>query len=112
MDVQGFVKSLLDVGDNLERAASAVPEGALSGKGKDGKDLDPDHLVTLLTGLVNGVKLTEKIFDQVRDASFVLVLDTPQMPSHFHLYVFRLCFAPQPDHLACIGPSTEWCRKV
>lgn len=57
---------MLDVGDNLERAYTAVPEEALKGHDKAGKPISSQGAVTLLNGLVNGVKLTEKIFDQVR----------------------------------------------
>ena len=56
---------MLDVGDNLERAYSAVPVEALEGKDKDGKKLTADAAVSLLLSLTNGVKLTEKIFDGV-----------------------------------------------
>ena len=56
---------MLDVGDNLERAYSAVPQEALQGKDKQGGKLSADAAVQLLVSLTNGVKLTEKIFDSV-----------------------------------------------
>lgn len=56
---------MLDVGDNLERAYSAVPEEALEGRDKDGQRLTAEAAVTLLISLTDGVKLTEKIFDRV-----------------------------------------------
>lgn len=56
---------MLDVGDNLERAYSAVPQEALQGKDKQGNKLSADAAVQLLISLTNGVKLTEKIFDSV-----------------------------------------------
>ena len=57
---------MLDVGDNLERAYSAVPQEALQGKDKQGEKLSADAAVQLLISLTDGVKLTEKIFDRVR----------------------------------------------
>lgn len=63
--VQKFLKSLLDVGDNLERAYSAIPAEALQGKDSKGNRLTAEATVSLLNSLINGVKLTEKIFDQV-----------------------------------------------
>lgn len=63
--MQGFLKSLLDVGDNLERAYGAVPPEALQGKDKDGGSLSTEKALSLLGGLVDGLKMTEKIFDQV-----------------------------------------------
>ena len=55
---------MLDVGDNLERAYGAVPPAALQGKDEAGQDLNPQQLVSLLNGIVNGIRLTENIFDQ------------------------------------------------
>lgn len=63
--MQGFLKSLLDVGDNLERAYGAVPPEALQGKDQDGSPIAPEKVVTMLNGIVNGLQLTNKIFDQV-----------------------------------------------
>jgi molecular chaperone GrpE (heat shock protein) len=54
--LQGFAKSLLDVADNLERAAGAVPTEALQ---QDSKLPAPEiakHLRTLL----QGVQMTDK----------------------------------------------------
>lgn len=56
---------MLDVGDNLERAYSAVPPEALQGNDKEGNKLSADAAVSLLVSLTDGVKLTEKIFDRV-----------------------------------------------
>jgi molecular chaperone GrpE len=54
--VQSFAKSLLDVADNLERAAGAVPEAALQpDSGMSAADVSK-HLRTLL----QGVQLTDK----------------------------------------------------
>lgn len=53
---QSFAKSLLDVADNLERAAGAVPEAALQPEsGMSAAELSK-HLQTLL----QGVQLTDK----------------------------------------------------
>lgn len=57
--IQGFVKGLLDIGDNLERAAGSVPESALT------NEEDPLKLRQLLKGLQDGVRITEKVFLQV-----------------------------------------------
>ena len=65
LTLQKFLKSMLDVGDNLERAYAAVPQEALQGKDKQGNKLSSDAAVQLLVSLTNGVKLTEKIFDSV-----------------------------------------------
>lgn len=56
---------MLDVGDNLERAYSAVPQEALEGRDKQGNSISADAAVALLVSLTDGVKLTEKIFDHV-----------------------------------------------
>ena len=56
---------MLDVGDNLERAHETIPPEALKGLGKDGQPLAAESAAKLLNGLVNGVKLTERIFEQV-----------------------------------------------
>lgn len=83
---------MLDVGDNLERAYSTVPQQALKGLDEDGKPLTPEGAVKLLNGLVNGVKLTEKIFDQVSLAEAMLatifVKHCPFCPRH--LIVFSI----------------------
>lgn len=63
--MQKFLKSMLDVGDNLERAYTAVPEEALGGKDTQGNKLSADAAISLLVSLTDGVKLTEKIFDRV-----------------------------------------------
>lgn len=74
--MQGFVKSLLDVGDNLERANGAVPPEALEGKDSDGSSLSTEKAISLLNGISNGLQLTEKIYFQVRLISHHLSLIT------------------------------------
>ncbi|KXZ53058.1 hypothetical protein GPECTOR_8g52 [Gonium pectorale] len=59
--IQGFVKALLDVPDNLERAASVVPPEAL----KEDGGLPPEKLRNLLSGLLEGVRATESILMKV-----------------------------------------------
>ncbi len=54
---QGFVKNILDVADNLERAAASVPADALA----EGSQADTAQLRKLLKGLLEGVAATEKI---------------------------------------------------
>jgi hypothetical protein len=59
LPTQSFIKSILDVADNLERAAASVPADALSEE--EGKALDAAQLRKLLRGLQEGVAATEKI---------------------------------------------------
>lgn len=62
--IQGFVKSLLDVADNLERAAGSVTEESLQGLASDGKKLTVTQSQKLLKGLLDGVTLTDRILIQ------------------------------------------------
>lgn len=64
--LQGFVKSLLDVADNLERAAGSVTDESLKGLGSDGKPLTAEQSSKLLNGLLEGVHLTDRILLQAR----------------------------------------------
>jgi molecular chaperone GrpE len=56
--VQGFVKSLLDVADNLERAAGLEQPG-------NGQQASAEQATKQYRSLMEGVKLTQKILDQV-----------------------------------------------
>lgn len=58
---QAMIKDLLDVPDNLERAAASVPQAVIDG----GEAADADKLKALLRGLLEGVRATEKILMQV-----------------------------------------------
>ena len=60
--MQGFVKQMLDVADNLERAASAVPSTALA----NGESLDVAELQKQLRTLQEGVQMTQQVLNQVR----------------------------------------------
>jgi molecular chaperone GrpE len=65
--VQGLVKSLVDVADNLERAAGSVA-GTLStvdGGGPDAEEVDRDHALSLLRSLRDGVLLTDNVLMRV-----------------------------------------------
>lgn len=62
--IQGFVKSLLDVADNLERAAGSVTDMSLKGKNSDGKALTASQSSKILKGLLEGVHLTDRILVQ------------------------------------------------
>lgn len=67
---QGLIKDLLDVPDNLERAAASVPdldasEDTAAAAGAAAGPLDADKLRRLLKGLLEGVRATEKIMLQV-----------------------------------------------
>ena len=59
------MKNLLDVADNLERAADAVGPEAMQGHGKDGEPLNAEQLSKLLQSLMEGVQLTQRVLDQV-----------------------------------------------
>ena len=59
------MKNLLDVADNLERAADAVGLEAMQGRGKDGEPLNAEQLSKLLQSLMEGVQLTQRVLDQV-----------------------------------------------
>lgn len=59
--IQSFAKGLLDVADNLSRAAAAVPEKIAKSNAAD----DPTGTVKLLQSLLQGVEMTEKQLLQV-----------------------------------------------
>ena len=52
---------MLDVADNLERAASAVPQAALGA----GQELDAAEVQKQLRTLLEGVKMTQQVLNQV-----------------------------------------------
>lgn len=56
-----LLKSLLEVADNLERAAAAVPEAVLGGK----EEVDAARALTLLRSLREGVVMTDTILQSV-----------------------------------------------
>eukprot|EP00238_Polyblepharides_amylifera_P014092 CAMPEP_0196579410 /NCGR_PEP_ID=MMETSP1081-20130531/21658_1 /TAXON_ID=36882 /ORGANISM="Pyramimonas amylifera, Strain CCMP720" /LENGTH=211 /DNA_ID=CAMNT_0041898991 /DNA_START=149 /DNA_END=784 /DNA_ORIENTATION=- len=57
--IQSFVKELLDVADNLQRAAGSVPSEA------DSADLSAESTIAMLKNLREGVLMTEKQLFQV-----------------------------------------------
>ena len=59
------MKSLLDVADNLERAAGSITDQSLQGLGCDGKPLSAEQSSKLLNGLLEGVHLTDRLLVQV-----------------------------------------------
>jgi hypothetical protein len=59
--VQNLVKSIIDVADNLERAAGAVPLDELNGE----KAVDTDRALALLRSLRDGVLMTDAILMKV-----------------------------------------------
>lgn len=63
--MQGFVKSLLEVADNLERAAGSVTDQSLKGLSSDRQELTAPQISKLLKGLLDGVTLTDRILIQV-----------------------------------------------
>ena len=68
---QGLIKDLLDVPDNLERAAASVPDDAIispedaAAAGGTATPLDADKLRRRLKSQLEGVRATEKIRLQV-----------------------------------------------
>ena len=52
---------MLDVADNLERAAGAVPAAAL----RSGQEVDPAEVQKQLRTLLEGVKMTQQVLNQV-----------------------------------------------
>ncbi len=58
---QPIIKSLLDVADNLQRAAEAVPAGAVDGS----EDLDAERAQRLLKSLLQGLAMTEGVLMKV-----------------------------------------------
>ena len=61
---QGFVKDVVEVADNLQRAAEMVPESVLQGTDADGQPLTPERALALLQSLLQGVHLTERVLQQ------------------------------------------------
>lgn len=62
---QGLAKAMLDVPDNLERAAAVAREALLKAD-----DMDRAALLRLTTGLLEGVELTDRVLVQVRAQGF------------------------------------------
>ncbi len=60
--MQNFAKGLLDVADNLGRAAAAVPEEF---RKSDGSGEEPSGAAKILISLLLGVEMTEKQLVQV-----------------------------------------------
>lgn len=58
--MQGFVKSLLDVADNLHRAIDVVPKDAVEG---EAEGVDREKALQLLRGLHGGVSMTERLLN-------------------------------------------------
>eukprot|EP00877_Chromochloris_zofingiensis_P001167 jgi/Chrzof1/11050/Cz05g21220.t1 len=56
--IQGFAKNLLDVADDLQRAAESVPPEVL----KDGSKVQLEKALGLLKSLLQGVNITERNF--------------------------------------------------
>ncbi|KAL4425698.1 hypothetical protein ABPG75_009714 [Micractinium tetrahymenae] len=59
--VQGLVKNLLDVADNLERAAASVPAEHVG----DSSEIDRDRALGLLRSLRDGVLMTDTVLMKV-----------------------------------------------
>mmetsp|Transcript_17041 Transcript_17041/g.44225 ORF Transcript_17041/g.44225 Transcript_17041/m.44225 type:complete len:290 (-) Transcript_17041:154-1023(-) len=60
--IQGFVKSILEVADNLERASNAVDTELLA---EGAEQLDAATATKMLRSMLEGVQMTEKVLLQV-----------------------------------------------
>lgn len=69
--MQGFAKGLLDVADNLGRAAEAVPQNF---RQPGGEEVDLKKAAQLLISLVQGVEMTERQLQQVQINSLLNTL--------------------------------------
>jgi len=88
--IQGFVKELLDVADNLRRAVDAVPaEG-------DQKSVEVDKALSLLNSLKDGVVLTERQLLQVFGKHGVAKFESLDKPfdPNMHTALFQM---PDPS---------------
>jgi len=100
---QGFVKQMLDVADNLERAAGAVPATALGGD----QEVDAAEVQKQLRTLLEGVKMTQQVLNQV----------TPRSPPHLELVLrvksTRLRFCKILKFASAVtGFQTQWRRTL
>ena len=69
---QGLVKNLLDVADNLERAAGSVPLEEVGGaEGGDDSGVDRERALKLLRSLREGVLITDAVLMKVRGGGWV-----------------------------------------
>lgn len=59
--LQGLVKNLLEVADNLERAAASVPDEHVG----DSSEIDRDRALSLLRSLRDGVLMTDTVLMKV-----------------------------------------------
>jgi molecular chaperone GrpE (heat shock protein) len=62
---QGLVKNLLEVADNLERAAGSVPPEDV----QDGSEIDRERALKLLRSLREGVLMTDTVLLKVREGA-------------------------------------------
>ncbi|KAK3261426.1 hypothetical protein CYMTET_29666 [Cymbomonas tetramitiformis] len=87
--IQGFVKGLLDVSDNLHRAADAVPADF---KEADGSEIPPEKILSLLKSLHEGVVMTEKQLLQVFKQNQVVRYDPEGdvFDPELHMALFEL----------------------
>jgi molecular chaperone GrpE len=98
--IQGFAKSLLDVADNLERAAEAVPENKLQEAAQD-----PEKLKALLQSLLQGVKMTQSTLNQALRMNGVEQYDPMGEPFNpeLHNALFKVPDADKkPGHVAAV----------
>lgn len=60
--MQKFAESLLEVADNLESAARAVPQAVL----QEGAEVPPEMALKYLRSLLEGVQATERVLLKVK----------------------------------------------
>lgn len=68
---QSLIKSIIDVADNLERAASAVPLDELHGD----KEVDAERALSLLRSLRDGVLMTDSVLLKIMEKEGVTRYD-------------------------------------
>ncbi|GAB4816846.1 hypothetical protein N2152v2_003892 [Parachlorella kessleri] len=85
---QSLVKSIIDVADNLERAAGAVPLDELNGE----KEVDKDRALALLRSLRDGVLMTDSILMKIMEKEGVVRYDPmgQQFDPNLHNALFEV----------------------
>jgi molecular chaperone GrpE (heat shock protein) len=68
--VQKFAQSLLEVADNLESAAKAVPSNIV----QQGADVPAETALKYLRSLLEGVQATERVLLKVRHCSSIFAV--------------------------------------
>lgn len=99
--VQGFLKSLVDVADNLERAAGSVLLEDVDGT----NEIELDRALKLLKGLRDGVVLTDDILMKILENEGVTRYDPmgDKFDPNLHMALFQVPDATKdPGHVAVV----------